>query len=106
MGAAPVEPDVEVQVLEAVIVAQDPAHVPHEIFLPVKPGRPEGYGGKGATFRWPENVHEVAAEEVRNLAVDCVLSQSHRNWTRDREEILSPSQRALPAIHLEHDPPR
>jgi hypothetical protein len=38
--------------------------------------------------------------------VDCVLSQSLRNWFEDREEILSPWQRALPAIHLEHDPPR
>jgi hypothetical protein len=82
------------------------SHVPHQLFLPVKPGRPEGYGGRGATFPWPENVHEVAADEVRHLAVDCILTQSHRNWTEDREEILSSAQRALPTIHLEHDPPR
>jgi hypothetical protein len=82
------------------------SHVPHEIFLPVRPGRPEGYGGKGETFPWPPNVHEVAAEDVPRLQVDCVLSQSHDNWQHDREELLSPAQRALPAIHLEHDPPR
>ncbi|MDQ4133447.1 MAG: glycosyltransferase family 4 protein [Actinomycetota bacterium] len=82
------------------------SHVPHEIYLPVKPGRPVGYGGRGATFTWPDNVYEVAADEVRTLQFDCVLTQSHQNWSVDREELLSPAQRALPAIHLEHDPPR
>ena len=82
------------------------SHVPHEIFLPVKPGRPPGYGGRGHTFTWPDNVHEVAVEDVPDLELDCVLSQSHDNWLRDREEILSPAQLALPAVHVEHDPPR
>jgi hypothetical protein len=82
------------------------SHVPHDFFLPVKPGRPPGYGGRGATFPWPANVHEVAAEDVPELDLDCVLSQSHDNWQRDRDEILSPVQRALPAVHVEHDPPR
>ena len=78
----------------------------HDFFLPVKPGRPEGYGGRGESFPWPANVHEVAVEHVGDLQVECVLSQSRRNWFEDREEILSPWQRRLPAIHLEHDPPR
>ena len=82
------------------------SHVPHDIYLPVKPGRPTGYGGRGATFRWPDNVHEVPAEDVHRLQLDCVLTQSVENWRRDREEILSPAQLALPAVHLEHDPPR
>ena len=82
------------------------SHVPHEIFLPVKPGRPEGYGGRGDTFPWPDNVREVAAEDVANLELDCVLTQSHRNWSVDRHELLSPTQLALPTVHLEHDPPR
>jgi len=82
------------------------SHIPHDIFLPVKPGRPPGYGGRGATFTWPENVHEVAAEDVPDLDLDCVLTQSRQNWVGDREEILSPAQLALPAVHVEHDPPR
>ncbi|HEX2691066.1 MAG TPA: hypothetical protein VHN14_30840, partial [Kofleriaceae bacterium] len=82
------------------------SHVPHEFFLPVKPGRPTGYGGRSGAFPWPANVHEVAAEDVAGLALDCVLTQSHDNWARDRHEILSPAQLDLPAIHLEHDPPR
>ena len=82
------------------------SHVPHDIFLPVKPDRPPGYGGLGATFPWPANVHEVAVEDLGDLELDCVLTQSHENWLRDRHEILSPAQLALPTIHLEHDPPR
>ena len=82
------------------------SHVPHDFFLPVRPGRPTGYGGRSGSFPWPDNVHEVAAEDVPGLELDCVLSQSHDNWARDRDDILSPAQRALPAVHLEHDPPR
>lgn len=82
------------------------AHVPHDFFLPVRPGRPTGYGGRSGTFPWPDNVHEVPAEDVPRLALDCVLTQSHENWTRDRDDVLSAAQRALPAVHLEHDPPR
>ncbi len=43
---------------------------------------------------------------MRDLELDCVLTQSHQNWLVDRDELLSPEQLALPAIHLEHDPPR
>ena len=33
------------------------ARVDHDWFLPVKAGRPEGYGGRGATFDLPHSVH-------------------------------------------------
>jgi glycosyltransferase involved in cell wall biosynthesis len=82
------------------------SEVPHDLYLPVgRDGQP-GYGGRGATFDWPDSVHEVPADEVRSRPFDLVLYQSHRNWLVDRDDILSPSQRALPSIVLEHDPPR
>ncbi|MEF2277449.1 glycosyltransferase family 4 protein [Deinococcus sp. YIM 134068] len=80
--------------------------VPNEFYLPVKPGRPEGYGGRAGDFRWSDNVHDVPAEEVRNLPFDAILFQSRRNYLEDQLEILSPAQRALPRLYLEHDPPR
>jgi glycosyltransferase involved in cell wall biosynthesis len=82
------------------------AHAHQEFYLPVKPGRPEGYGGLGHTFPWPGNVHEVSAAEVRHLPLDCILYQSPRNYLKDQYEILTEGQRALPRIYLEHDPPR
>lgn len=82
------------------------SHAPHDFYVPVKPGRPEGYGGRAGTLPWPDSLHEIAAGEVRNARFDCVLYQSQRNWLVDRDEILSDEQRRLPQIFLEHDPPR
>lgn len=82
------------------------AHVPHTFFVPSKPGRPEGYGGRAGSLPWPDNLVEVPAEQVSELEFDCVLFQSRRNYEHDRYEILSPAQQRLPRIYLEHDPPR
>lgn len=79
---------------------------PHEFYLPVKPGKPEGYGGRLPGFSWGDNVHDVPAAAVRDLEVDCILFQSQRNYLQDQHEILSPAQRQLPRLYLEHDPPR
>jgi hypothetical protein len=82
------------------------SHAPHEFYLPVKPGKPEGYGGRIGSFPWGENVHEIPAEAVRDRSFDCILFQSKRNYLQDQYEILSETQRQLPRIYLEHDPPR
>ncbi len=79
-------------------------HVPVEWYLPVKPGRPEGYGGRWSD--WPDSVREVPADEVASLELDCILFQSRRNYLEDQLEILSEEQRRLPRVYLEHDPPR
>jgi hypothetical protein len=77
-----------------------------EFYLPVQAGGAPGYGGLGSTFPFGLNVHEVPVEAVRDLALDCVLFQSHRNYLEDQYAILSDAQRRLPRIFLEHDPPR
>ncbi len=79
---------------------------PHDFFLPVRPGRPEGYGGRSGHFPWPDNVHDVPADRVRELDVDLVLFQSTRNFFVDQFEILTPAQRELPRVYLEHNTPR
>ncbi|MDX2215228.1 MAG: glycosyltransferase [Oculatellaceae cyanobacterium bins.114] len=79
---------------------------PHEFYLPVKPGKPEGYGGRSGNFPWGDNVHDIAADEVRHQSFDCILFQSRRNYLQDQYEILSLTQQQLPRLYLEHDPPR
>lgn len=79
---------------------------PHEFYLPVKPGKPEGYGGRLSGIPWGDNVFDIDAEDVKNQTFDCILFQSHRNYLHDQHEILSEAQRQLPRIFLEHDPPR
>jgi glycosyl transferase family 1 len=83
------------------------ARLRHDLYVPAKPGRPPGYVGlPPGGFPWPENLHEVAAEDVPRFDLDLVLTQTHGQWLAERDAILSPAQLRLPRIHLEHDPPR
>jgi hypothetical protein len=65
----------------------------------------EGYGGRSPNFPWPDNVHEVSADAVARLPLDCILFQSRKNYQQDQYEILSLAQQRLPRLYLEHDPP-
>lgn len=78
---------------------------PHNFFLPVDAARSEGHGGRSASFVWGDNVHDVPVEQLGAAEFDVVLYQSHRNWQVDRL-ALTAAQRRLPAVYLEHDPPR
>lgn len=79
---------------------------PHRFYLPTKPGKPEGYGGRGPTYSWSPETIEVAAEEVRELDLDLIIYQTVKNFTEDAQEILTPEQRTLPSIYLEHNTPQ
>lgn len=79
----------------------------HQFYLPTRPNDPSGgYGGRGHSFAWGDNVHEVPADDVRRHEFDCILFQSADAYLYDQHQLLSPQQRALPRIYLEHDPPR
>jgi glycosyltransferase involved in cell wall biosynthesis len=80
------------------------SQAPHDFYLPVKPGNAPGYGGRGTTFPFGDNVHDIPAEEVANARFDCILFQHSDNYLRDQFEILSTSQRRLPQIFIQHDP--
>jgi glycosyltransferase involved in cell wall biosynthesis len=78
----------------------------HEFLLPIRHDRRHPYGGRGDTFAFGQNVREIAAEDIPSAAFDAILFQSTTNYTEDQFEILTPEQRKLPRIFLEHDPPR
>jgi hypothetical protein len=83
------------------------AQGPHELYVPVKAGRPPGYVGlPPGGYPWPPSLHEVPAEDIRRLPFDCILFQLPRHYHQDQYELLSAAQRRLPRIYLEHDPPR
>jgi glycosyltransferase involved in cell wall biosynthesis len=82
------------------------SQAPCTFYIPVKEGRPQGYGGRAGAFLWGENVREIEADRVKDIDFDCILYQSRQNYLEDQYEILSPGQRLLPKIYLEHDPPR
>jgi hypothetical protein len=77
----------------------------YDLFIPVNEAKTEGYYGRGETFPFGSNVIVVEASEVRNLEFDLILFQTDENYLRDQYEVLSESQRMLPRIYLEHDPP-
>lgn len=82
------------------------SRIDHDWYLPTKPDRPEGYGGRGPTFDLPSYMREVPAEQVRDLDLDLIIYQTPKNYFEDQFEILSEEQRALPKIYLEHNTPK
>lgn len=81
------------------------SQAPHEFHLVTRPGNPPGYAGKVGQLPWGENLHEVPAERVPEETFDVVLYQHRIHWERDRQEVLTESQRKLPRLYIEHDPP-
>jgi len=81
------------------------AHAPHEFHVLSRPGRPPGYGGRCGPFPFGPNVHDLPAAQARERQFDCILFQEDHHWHKDQYELLTPAQRALPRIYLEHDPP-
>ncbi|RDK02490.1 glycosyltransferase family 4 protein [Paraburkholderia lacunae] len=79
---------------------------PFDFYLVTKPDHPTGYAGKVGLLPWDDNVHEVNADDVASREFDVILYQQRSHWERDRETLLSPAQRRLPRVHLEHDPPQ
>ena len=78
----------------------------YDLYIPVKSDKIEGYYGKGETFPFGENVHEIPASSVKDYNFDIILFQTNQNYLSDQYEILSEEQRKLPKIYIEHDPPR
>ena len=78
----------------------------HDLVVPVLEGRPPRFGGRPPGAKWPDNIREVPAEELRSLRADAILYQHEKNWTEDRFRWLSETQLAsVPQAFLEHDPP-
>lgn len=81
-------------------------HVPHEWIIPVYgDGRP-GYGALGNKIPWGPNVREIPADQIKQEDFDCVIYQSQSVFETDAAQLLTPLQRSLPSIYIEHDPPR
>lgn len=80
--------------------------VPHEWIVPVyDDGRP-GYGALGDKIPWGANVREIPAGQIAREDFDCVIYQSRSAYETDAARLLTPEQRSLPCIYIEHDPPR
>jgi hypothetical protein len=79
---------------------------PHHFYVLSKFGRPAGYGGRCGHIPWGGNVIDMPVEQASQCTFDCVLFQDDEQYLTDQYEFLSPAQRKLPRIYLEHDTPR
>ncbi|UKT62599.1 glycosyltransferase [Pedobacter mucosus] len=77
----------------------------YDIYIPVNNEKSEGYVGRGETYLFGDNVHEIEASAVRELDLDVIIFQTDENYLYDQYQILSDFQQTLPRIYLEHDPP-
>jgi hypothetical protein len=82
------------------------SQAPHDFYLLTLPGHPPGHAGRVGRLPWGDNVHEAPAEQLAGMEFDCVLYQNRAAFDEDRLRLLSPAQRALPTLYLEHDPPQ
>jgi hypothetical protein len=71
-----------------------------------KPGRPPGYGGRSGQFDWGDNVHDLPVDAAAAQPLDCIVFQDDPQYLEDQYRYLTPAQRRLPRIYIEHDPPR
>lgn len=81
-------------------------HAECEFYVPVTDIKEAGYAGKPNDTKWRSNLHELPVDTVKETDFDCILFQSPQNYLVDQYTILTPEQRDLPKIYLEHDPPR
>ena len=80
--------------------------VPHDFYLATDAERSAHHTGRNAALPWGANVHEAPVQEIRRLPFDVVLYASRDAWEHDRFVYLSETQRQLPTVYLEHDPPQ
>lgn len=74
------------------------SQAPHDFFVLPAPG-------PGDRYLWGDNVHHLPAGAARTRQFDCILFQDRHAWQEDQFASLTPGQRALPRIYLEHAPP-
>jgi hypothetical protein len=79
---------------------------PHDFYVVASADRRPGYAGRAGRLPWGDNVFDAPIGSLRTRAFDCVLYQSPQAWHEDRHTLLTPEQRKLPSIYLEHDPPQ
>lgn len=82
------------------------SHISHDIFVPFNTERSIRYCGRLGNYPWPDNLHEIPVEMVKNCKFDCIIFQHSENFLRDQFNILSSDQRQLPSLYIEHNPPR
>ncbi len=81
--------------------------IPHDVYVPLLPGRGPGGRGRARTFVWPDNAIEIEERASRAMHYDAVVFQRPEELDGLSERFLGDrvAGRDLPAIYVEHDAP-
>jgi len=79
--------------------------VPHDFYILTDSASAGPCGSRSADLPWGDNVYEAPLGQLASMRFDVVLYPSRAAWEDEQHRILTPAQRALPRIVLEHDPP-
>ena len=82
------------------------SQAPHDFYVLSTRDRGPGYSGRCGHLPWGDNVIDCPVEDLAAMEFDCILFQSREHWLHDQYLILTPEQRTLPRIYVEHDPPQ
>jgi glycosyltransferase involved in cell wall biosynthesis len=80
--------------------------VPHEWYLVADAARSPHHAGRSGALPWGDNVHDAPVDAIAGMDFDAVVFQSRDAWADEQHRLLTPAQRRLPRIYLEHDPPQ
>jgi glycosyltransferase involved in cell wall biosynthesis len=78
------------------------SRLPYDWVIPVT----ETEGSLGNQFDWGDRVQEVPIEDLCYQDFDGIVFQGRSSYATDQYEWLTPAQRELPRVYIEHDPPR
>lgn len=76
----------------------------HNFYMPIKEGRPYNYDGKTPGYEWPDTVHEISVDEIKNINYDLIIFHTPQQVFEEQNLVLSEGQRKLPKIYIVHSP--
>src|SRR5918992_57025 len=79
---------------------------PHRYLLPTLPERGPWGGGRPAAWDWPASAVEVSPADLADTDVDVVVLQRPEEHELAQEWLRRTPGRDVPAVYLEHNPPR
>jgi hypothetical protein len=80
--------------------------VPHDFYVVTDAQRTPHHSGRAGVLPWGNNVYEAPIGQLESMEFDVVLFQHRNQWCDEQHHVLTPVQRSLPRIVLEHDPPQ
>lgn len=76
----------------------------HHFYLPVKENKPYNYDGKTAGYEWPDTVHEISIDQIKDFTYDLLIFHTAQQVLEEQNIVLTEEQRKLPKIYIVHSP--